>query len=296
VIDALKCKKAPGDDGITSDIFQRAYKQFPNLINTLYNECLRQGCFPKRWKRFKVIPITKPGKEDTTELSKFRPISLINVGRKLMEKILINRIMYHACTNNLLNHNQFGFTPKKSTTDVAMTVKDFIEDGLREGLITILVSLDVKGAFDAAWWPSILMTLKDFNCLRNLYYLTKRYLSQRNAVMSTNTFQVEREVSKGCPQGSCCGPGFWNIQYNSLLNLEFRKQTKVIAFADDLLIAVKAASIREAENITNIEMKKILIWAKNNKINFSSEQKSKAVVISRRKRKENMEISVYMNN
>jgi predicted Mrr-cat superfamily restriction endonuclease len=111
--------------------------------------------------------------------------------------------------------------------------------------------------------------------------------------MSTNTVQVEREVSKGCPQGSCYGPGFWNSNI-SRLNLEFRKKTKAIAFADDLLIAVKAESIRKAENITNTEMNKILIWTKN-KIKFN-EQKSKVMVISRRKRKENKEISVYMNN
>jgi hypothetical protein len=46
---------------------------------------------------------------------------------------------------------------------------------------------------------------------------------------------------------------------------------------------------------TNIEMNKISMWAKNNKINFN-EQKSKVMVISRRKRRENKEISVYMNN
>ena len=115
--------------------------------------------------------------------------------------------------------------------------------------------------------------------------MTKSYLSQRTAVMTTNALQVIREISKGRSQGSCCGPGLWNIQYNSLLNLEFRKQTKVIAFAEDLLIAVKAESIREAENITNIEMNKVLTWAKNNKLHFN-EQKSKVMVISRRKRKE----------
>ena len=102
-------------------------------------------------------------------------------------------------------------------------------------------------------------------------------------------------MSKGCAQGSCCGLGYWNIQYNSILYLEFRKQTKTIAFADDLLIAVKAKGIREAENISNIEMNKILMWAKINKINFN-EQKSKVVAISRKERKENKEISVYMNN
>jgi hypothetical protein len=242
-IDAINCKKAPGEDGITTEIVQLAYIQFPNFINTLYNEYLRQGCYPKRWKGVKLIPITKPGKEDTTDPSKFRPISLINVGGKVPEKILINSIMHHVYTNNLLNHNQFGFTPKNSTTDAAMTVKEFVEDGLREGLKTILVSLDVKGAFDVAWWPSVLMTLKDFNCPKNLYHLTKSYLSQRTAVMSTNTVQVGREISKGCPQVSCCGPGCWNIQYNYFLNLEFRKQNKAIAFADDLLSAVKAESI-----------------------------------------------------
>jgi hypothetical protein len=131
--------------------------------------------------------------------------------------------MHHVYMNNLLNHNQFGFTPKKSTTDAAMAVKEFVEEGLRQGFITILVSLDVRGAFDATWWSRILKTLKDFNCPRNVYCLTKSYLSERTAVMTTNTLQVERDVSKGCPQGSCCGSGFWIIQYNSLLNLEIKK-------------------------------------------------------------------------
>ena len=41
-IEAINSKKAPGEDGITSEILQRAYKQFPNFIYTLYNQCLRQ--------------------------------------------------------------------------------------------------------------------------------------------------------------------------------------------------------------------------------------------------------------
>ena len=67
-----------------------------------------------------------------------------------MEKLLINRIMHHVYINDLLNHNQFGFTSKKSTTDAALAAKEFVEEGLRQGLITILVSLDVQGACDAA--------------------------------------------------------------------------------------------------------------------------------------------------
>ena len=92
-------------------------------------------------------------------------------------------------------------------------------------------------------------------------------------------------MSKGCPQGSCSGPVFWSIQYNSLLDLDFGKRTKAIAFADDLLIVVKAETVKEAENFANIEISKITKWAEDNKITFN-EQKSKVMVITRRKRRE----------
>jgi retron-type reverse transcriptase len=84
----------------------------------------------------------------------------------------------HHIYSNLRNRNQFGFTPNRNATDAALEVKEYLEEGLREGNIAILVSLDVKGAFDAAWWPSILNTLKEFNCPKNLYNLAKSYFSE----------------------------------------------------------------------------------------------------------------------
>ena len=67
----------------------------------------------------------------------------------------------------------------------------------------------------------------------------------------------------------------------------------MVAFADDVILAVKAETIREAENLANIEMGKIR-WAKNNKIKFN-ENKSKAMLITRRKRKENKAIALSLN-
>jgi hypothetical protein len=99
-----------------------------------------------------------------------------------------------------------------------MAVKNIVDEGLLAKEVIILVSLDVKTTFHAAWWPNILKSLQDLGCPRNLYCLTKSYLNQRTAVLSTNTIKQERQITKGCPQGSCCSPGLWNIQYNSLLN------------------------------------------------------------------------------
>jgi hypothetical protein len=166
-----------------------------------------------------------------------------------------------------------------------MAVKDFVENGLVAGDFIVLVSLDVKGAFDAAWWSSILNGLKACGCPKNQYNLTKSYFNQLTAVLSTNSIRMEKEVSKGFPKGSCCCPGFWNTLYNSLLNLKFTRRTKAVAFADDLILAVRGKTVSEAKNFSDWEVSKITAWSKSNKVTFN-EEKSKSLLISRRKRKE----------
>ena len=96
-----------------------------------------------------------------------------------------------------------------------MTVKNVVTDGLTAGDLIVIVSLDVKGAFDAAWWPAILNGLRTYECPNNLFNLARSYFTQRSAYLTTNGYRIQREVRKGCPQVSCCGPGLWNIQYNN---------------------------------------------------------------------------------
>jgi len=99
--------------------------------------------------------------------------------------------------------------------------------------------------------------------------LTFDYLKERKAIININNFNIEKRITKGCTQGSCCGPGLWNIQYNPILNLRYTKNTKIIAFADDLVLMVEAESIGEAENFANIELNKIAGWATDNRIKFN---------------------------
>jgi hypothetical protein len=97
-----------------------------------------------------IIPIIKPGKEGS-DVSKFRPISLLDIRGKVLEKMLINRNNHHMFFSGFMKENQFGFRPQKSTIDAAMAIKDFVQKGLTAGELIALVSLDVQGTFDAAW-------------------------------------------------------------------------------------------------------------------------------------------------
>jgi len=83
----------------------------------------------------------------------------------------------------------------------------------------------------------------------------------------------------GCPQVSCSDPGVWNILYNSLLNLDFTHHTKVIAFAENLLVLIRGKCALDAENYANQDLRKIENWARENEIHFN-ENKSKVLLLT----------------
>jgi len=203
--------KAPGIDGITGNIYKQAFNAVPSFVTALYNGCLKQGVFPTEWKEARIIPIIKPGCEKSTDVTKYRPNSLLNYGGKVLEKLLINRINHHTSSIGYLNQNQYGFRPQTNTTETVLALQEYIEYGFPSGEVTILVSLDVKGAFNAAWWPAIMNSLRSSRCPKNLYNLTRSYLSNRSAILQTSNKKIKAQISRGCPQGSICGCAIFTI-------------------------------------------------------------------------------------
>jgi len=108
-----------------------------------------------------IIPITKPDTQNSQDVTKYRPISLLNIGGKILEGAWINRINHHIHSTEFLKRNQYGFIPQTSTIDAIMAVKEFVQEGFSKGEITVTVSLDVEGAFNSAWWPSVLKNLQE---------------------------------------------------------------------------------------------------------------------------------------
>ena len=74
------------------------------------------------------MPVVIPGKEGSTDVTKYRPISLLNIGGKVIEKLLIDRINHHVSSYSLLNENQYGLFPQKSKIDAALAAKDFVRE------------------------------------------------------------------------------------------------------------------------------------------------------------------------
>jgi len=79
------CKnKAPGEDGIPTEVFKSVEEILPRFMTAIYNGCLHKGTFLQRWKKALIIPITKSGLTESEQASKFRPIRLLATGGKVL--------------------------------------------------------------------------------------------------------------------------------------------------------------------------------------------------------------------
>jgi hypothetical protein len=123
VIKKFNPKTATGEDGLKSETIQHVFRSFPSVLTEVYNKCLEEGCFPKQWKKSSIVPIIKPRKESNRDASKYRPISLLNVAGKVLDKLMIDRILHHVHSHAGFNSNQYGVIPETGTVDAAMAVK-----------------------------------------------------------------------------------------------------------------------------------------------------------------------------
>ena len=79
----------------------------------IYNASLSAGYFPHKFKNDMVIMIPKDGRSRSVD--NFRPISLLEVHGKLLEKIINNSLMFHLEQQNVLKESQHGFQPNRCT-------------------------------------------------------------------------------------------------------------------------------------------------------------------------------------
>ncbi|RWS02258.1 ORF2-like protein [Dinothrombium tinctorium] len=141
----------------------------------------------------------------------------------------------------------------------------------------------IKGAFNNAWWPGILMELKNKRTPRNIFNVFKDFLNCRSVSINVGGSEASKMISKGCPQGSISGPILWTVLFNSLLEIKLPQACRIQAFADDSLLNITGASTQAIQKKANESLKMIAEWGLKNKLQFNA-LKTKAVLITKKRR------------
>lgn len=277
-------KKAPGPDHLTADICLHFTKNFPTIITNLYNRCLELEYFPRYWKEACAKIIPKPNKNKYTETSSFRPIGLINVFGKLLEKLIINRLTHHIAVTNQQCSKQFGFKQQTSTNNAIHSALETINQAKANNEQVLAISLDIMAAFDNAWWPAIFKRLRDIKCPTNLYQILISYTQGRKVYINFLDCSVSKTLSRGCIQGSVCGPTLWNLILDDLLLTKLPDGCHLQAYADDILLIAHSKNIENLERITNSSLETITTWGKSVKLKFGPD-KTQAISFTHKSRK-----------
>lgn len=279
VLKAQNPKKAPGPDGFTADICANAIRAEMEVFMAIANKCLAIPHFPRQWKVAHVVILRKPGKSDYTHPKSYRPIGLLSVLGKTVEKLLVGRLQWHLLPT--LSPKQYGFMPQRGTEDALYDLVRHVRQELNSKKSVIIVSLDIEGAFDNAWWPALKNQLLTRKCPKNLYHAVCSYLSDRKITVHYAGSSSDRNTTKGCVQGSIGGPTFWNLILDPLLQILAKERVYCQAFADDGVLVFSAKTVVEMEDPINEVLQKIVEWGDQNKLNFAA-HKTQAMLLTKK--------------
>lgn len=258
----LKSDKSPGPDNMSPRMIKICLDELLEPLTVITNEIFASADYPELLKLAKVIPIYK--KNDPEDPGNYRPISLLNIINKLVEKHIHKRLFKFVTKHKLLYKYQFGFQPKLSTTLALIEIVQNIQQAIEKGEYTLGIYLDLTKAFDTVDHKILLDKLEHYGIRGHALKLLKSYLSNRKQFTFTNgTKSDTSSIEYGVPQGSVLGPLLFIIYVN---DIQYATKENLRLFADDSNMFISDFDPISLKNRTIKALHELIKWFKANKL------------------------------
>lgn len=275
LIMSIHNEKPPGIDNLDGKLLKIVADHIAIPVSHIFNQSLNSNRFPQVWKEAKVIPLPKNPRAAFTG-SNSRPISLLPVLSKLLEKIVFNQIQSYFALNNLTSNYQHAYREGHSTSTALTQMTDDWQTDIDQQNMIGAVLLDFSAAFDVIDHSILLNKLRCYGFATSAIAWIESYLTKRTQkVFFNGCLSNAQQMQCGIPQGSSLGPLLFSIFTNDLPQV--CKSACVCMYADDSTLYKSAQTMAEITSVLNKELQLVYEWITNNKmvLNIS---KTKSIV------------------
>ena len=291
-ISNLKNGKATGPFSIPVSILKILQTVISKPLEIVFNTSFSMGIVPESLKLAKIIPVFKKGSQ--TSLSNYRPISLLSIFDKLLEKLMYKRLLDFIEKRNIFYNKQFGFRSNHSTDHAILSIIDKIQKAIDERNFSCGLFLDLSKAFDTVNHKILINKLKNYGIRGVAQDWLTSYLCDRKQMVYIGNVSSDQEMTTcGVPQGSVLGPLLFLLYIN-----DFHLCSDLFdfhLFADDANLFCKHKNLITLESNLNRELNNIYTWlcAKRLSLNFD---KSNFVIFHPPQKKIHFNVKLSINN
>ena len=199
-ITSLADGKAPGVDGIPSEIWKHGGATIINSLLKLIQQAWLEGTVPQEWKNANIVTIFKKG--DRTQCGNYRGISLLTIAGKAFARILLNRLNAHI-TPEVVPETQCGFRNNRSTVDMIFCLRQLQEKCIEHNRSLYVVFVDFTKAFDTVGRTGLWQLLRKYGCPEKFTKMieslhTDMMAKVKEAGETSDSFPVSNGVKQGC--------------------------------------------------------------------------------------------------
>jgi ribonuclease HI len=258
---------APGMDEIPTPVLRLAWPQIESRVLDLFQKCLRYGHHPACFRSAILAIIPKPNKTDRTSPRSYRPIALLSVLGKGLERLIARKMAWLAVSLRVINNQQFGALPLRSSVDLTTCLTHDVEETLLNGRKASLLTMDVKGAFDAVLIGRLARRLREQGWPDYLVRWIYSFATNRSVrIRLDGETGPETDIWCGLPQGSPISPILFILYIAPLFWLG--NPARRFGYADDLALFTASTNLQENCDTLQKDLQEILDWGLAEGITF----------------------------